>query len=184
MWTKGNNAARAAAACATRHAGHQMLRSCPGPAAEPVEHEHPDGRGKADLGRAPGVDLVGEINDREKQDFLGKARALLFPIDWPEPFGLTMVEAMATGTPVIVMACGAAPEVVESGVTGFVCRSLDEMVAAVRRVPEISREACRRHVEARFSAARMAADYEAAYERLLEARRSRTPERLPQTVVA
>lgn len=132
----------------------------------------------------PLVEYVGELDERGKDEFLGNAYACLFPIDWPEPFGLTMVEAMATGTPVIAMACGSAPEVVESGVTGFVCRSLDEMVQAVRRVPEISREACRRHVEARFSTTRMAANYETAYERLLADRRPRRPERVPQTVVA
>ncbi|MDR7418389.1 MAG: glycosyltransferase family 4 protein [Armatimonadota bacterium] len=118
----------------------------------------------------PLVEYIGEIDEQGKDEFLGNAYAYVFPIDWPEPFGLTMIEAMATGTPVIATACGSVPEIVESGVTGFVCRSLDEMVRAVHRVPEISREACRRHVEARFSAARMAADYEAVYERLVGGR--------------
>jgi glycosyltransferase involved in cell wall biosynthesis len=115
----------------------------------------------------PLVEYIGEVDEAGKDEFLGNAYAYLFPIDWPEPFGLTMIEAMATGTPVIAMACGSVPEVVESGVTGFVCQSLDEMVAAVRRIPEISREVCRRHVEERFSARRMAEDYEAVYERCL-----------------
>ncbi|MDR7542892.1 MAG: glycosyltransferase family 4 protein [Armatimonadota bacterium] len=118
----------------------------------------------------PLVEYAGEIDEREKDRFLGEAYAYLFPIDWPEPFGLTMIEAMATGTPVIAMACGSVPEIVEPGLTGFVCRSLDEMIAAVRRVPEIDRRVCRRRVEERFGAERMAADYEAVYERLREER--------------
>jgi glycosyltransferase involved in cell wall biosynthesis len=132
----------------------------------------------------PLVEFVGEIDEREKDRFLGEAYAYLFPIDWPEPFGLTMIEAMATGTPVIAMACGSVPEIVESGVTGFVCRSLDEMIAAVRRVPEIDRQACRRRVEERFSAERMAADYEAVYERLRARRWPSGVEAVPERVFA
>jgi glycosyltransferase involved in cell wall biosynthesis len=120
------------------------------------------------------VEFLGEIDETAKNAFLGGAYAYLFPIDWPEPFGITMIEAMATGTPVIAMNCGSVPEVVAHGRTGFVCRTLAEMVAAVARVPEISREACRRHVEERFTAAGMADAYEAAYRRLL----GRRPERL------
>lgn len=120
----------------------------------------------------PLVEYVGEIDQQGKDEFLGNAYAYLFPIDWPEPFGLTMIEAMATGTPVIAMACGSVAEIVDPGVTGFVCRSLNEMIDAVRRVPEISRQACRGHVEARFSAARMAEDYEAVYARLVTSLRS------------
>lgn len=120
----------------------------------------------------PLVEFVGEIDEREKNDFLGNAYAYLFPIDWPEPFGITMIEAMATGTPVIAMDCGAVPEVVADGVTGFICRNLAEMIAAVVRVPELSRQACRRHVEEHFSAAAMAAKYERAYRQLRRMRES------------
>jgi len=115
----------------------------------------------------PLVEFVGEIDDREKDDFLGLAYAYLFPIDWPEPFGITMIEAMATGAPVIAMACGSVPEVVLHGVTGFICQDLRSMIECVDRIPEISREACRRHVERHFSAQMMAAKYERAYEIIL-----------------
>jgi len=120
------------------------------------------------------VEYVGEIDEREKDAFLGNAYAYLFPIDWPEPFGITMIEAMATGTPVIAMDCGSVPEVVVHGETGFICRDLGEMIAAVARVPELSRQACRRHVERHFSAAAMAARYERVYRLLL-----REPEAVP-----
>jgi glycosyltransferase involved in cell wall biosynthesis len=132
----------------------------------------------------PLVEFVGEIDEQGKDAFLGNAYAYLFPIDWPEPFGLTMIEAMATGTPVIAAACGSVPEVVEDGVTGFVCQTLDEMIDAVRNVSEISRQACRRRVEERFSAGRMAAEYEAAYERLLARTRSRRPSLEREKVLA
>ncbi len=117
--------------------------------------------------RSPRVEFVGEVDDAGKDELLGNAYAYLFPIDWPEPFGLTMAEAMATGTPVIAMARGSVPEVVSHGETGFVCRSTDEMVTAVERVSRIDRRACRRHVERHFSASRMADGYEAVYARLL-----------------
>ncbi|MDQ7850783.1 MAG: glycosyltransferase family 4 protein [Armatimonadota bacterium] len=124
----------------------------------------------------PLVEFVGEVDEAAKDELLGGAYAYLFPVDWPEPFGITMVEAMATGTPVIASACGAVPEVVVHGRTGFVCRTLKEMIEAVGRVPEISREACRRHVEEHFSAARMTSAYEAVYQTLLV--------RAPQPVAA
>ena len=111
----------------------------------------------------PLVEFVGEVDEERKDDFLGSAYAYLFPIDWPEPFGITMIEAMATGTPVIAMACGAVPEVVEHEVTGFICHDLRGMIECVERVPEISREACRRHVERRFSVEIMTTRYERAY---------------------
>jgi glycosyltransferase involved in cell wall biosynthesis len=119
----------------------------------------------------PLIEFVGEIGDDQKSDFLGKARALLFPIDWPEPFGLVMVEAMACGTPVVTRPCGSAPEVVEHGRTGFVVDSLVELVEAVKRIDEIDRTECRRDVEARFSVGRMADDYEAVYRGLRQVRR-------------
>jgi glycosyltransferase involved in cell wall biosynthesis len=119
----------------------------------------------------PLIEYVGEIGDAEKPAFLGGARALLFPIDWPEPFGLVMVEAMACGTPVVTRPCGAAPEVVAHGRTGFVVDSLVELVEAVKRLDEIDRAECRRHVERHFSVARMTDDYEAVYRGLRQARR-------------
>jgi len=120
----------------------------------------------------PLVEFVGEIGDDRKPGFLGGALALLFPIDWPEPFGLVMIEAMACGTPVIARACGSVPEVVASGVTGFVVDTLDELVDAVKRVGNVDRAACRRHVEARFTVERMADAYEAIYRRLGRATRA------------
>ena len=115
----------------------------------------------------PLVEYLGEITEREKSDFLGKAFALIFPVDWPEPFGLAMAEAMACGTPVIARRVGSVPEVVVDGRTGFICDSVEEMVLAARRIPTINPEWCREHVEARFSARAMADGYEAAYELLL-----------------
>jgi glycosyltransferase involved in cell wall biosynthesis len=115
----------------------------------------------------PLVTFTGEIEGEEKLAFLREARALLFPIDWPEPFGLVMVEAMACGTPVIARPCGSVPEVVVPGRTGLIAERLDDLVAAVRAVGAIDRAECRRHVERRFGVARMVDDYEAVYRRLL-----------------
>ena len=109
------------------------------------------------------VEFVGEVNEEEKDALLGGAWAYLFPIDWPEPFGLTMAESMATGTPVIGYRAGSVPEVVEDGVTGFICNTAAEMAAAVGRVGELSRWACRERVERLFSPAAMADGYERAY---------------------
>jgi glycosyltransferase involved in cell wall biosynthesis len=116
--------------------------------------------------RGPGVELVGEIGDDEKQAFLGGARALLFPIDWPEPFGLVMIEAMACGTPVIAFRRGSVPEVIDDGVTGFVCDDVEQAVHAVERLSTLSRDACRHTFERRFTAGRMAEDYVRAYRQL------------------
>ncbi|WP_447555015.1 glycosyltransferase family 4 protein [Vreelandella sp. EE22] len=110
---------------------------------------------------------VGTVNDVQKQDFLGRAEALLFPIDWPEPFGLVMIEAMACGTPVIAWRNGSVEEVIEEGVTGFIVDSIDEAVAAVSRLPTLSRERVRERFLERFTAERMALDYIALYESLL-----------------
>ncbi|RME34170.1 MAG: glycosyltransferase family 4 protein [Deltaproteobacteria bacterium] len=115
----------------------------------------------------PLVEFIGEINDADKQDFLGQALALLFPIDWPEPFGLVMIEAMACGTPVVAWRCGSVPEVMENGVTGFVVASLEEAVQAVKRVEKLDRRVCRAVFERRFSSRRMAEDYVLLYRRLL-----------------
>jgi len=114
----------------------------------------------------PLVEFIGEIGEDEKGDFLGNALALLFPIDWPEPFGLVMIEAMSAGTPVIASPCGSVPEVIEDGVTGIIVHSIDQAVGAVDRVRGMSRYRVRQGYEARFTAARMATDYVAAYETL------------------
>jgi len=115
----------------------------------------------------PLVEFLGEIGDDRKGDFLGNARALLFPIDWPEPFGLVMIEAMACGTPVIAYSSGSVPEVMEEGRTGFIVREVDDAVEAVRRVPQLSRARCREIFEQRFTADRMARDYVEVYEQLI-----------------
>ena len=115
----------------------------------------------------PLVEFFGEIDESRKSDFLGRARALLFLIDWPEPFGLVMIEAMSCGTPVIAWRNGSVPEVVEDGLTGMVVESIEETVQAVELASNLSRKAVRRRFEERFTAARMARDYLAAYERLL-----------------
>jgi glycosyltransferase involved in cell wall biosynthesis len=115
------------------------------------------------------VEFIGEVDEREKDALLGGAYASLFPIDWPEPFGLTMVEAMATGTPVIATRVGSVPEVVQDGVTGFVCATLKELIEAVPRVRDLDRAACRRRVEEHFSPHAMADGYERVYASLAEA---------------
>jgi glycosyltransferase involved in cell wall biosynthesis len=115
----------------------------------------------------PLVEHLGEIGDDEKNDFLGNAYALLLPIDWPEPFGLVIIEAMACGTPVIAYRGGAVPEVMEEGHTGFIVDALEDAVEAVLRVPELSRKRCREVFEQRFTATRMAHDYVQVYERLI-----------------
>jgi glycosyltransferase involved in cell wall biosynthesis len=123
----------------------------------------------------PLVEYIGEVNEREKDTLLGGAYAYLFPIDWPEPFGLTMAEAMATGTPVVAYRAGSVPEVVADGVTGYVCETFRQMLDAVPRVGAIDRAACRARVEAMFSAEVMADAYEAAYRALLHADRMPAP---------
>ncbi len=115
----------------------------------------------------PLIDYVGEVGDREKTELLKNARALLNTIDWPEPFGLVMIESLACGTPVIVRSCGSAPEIVRHGKTGFLCSSPGDFAQAIRAVGTISREACRRDFEDRFSQERMADEYEKLYYRLL-----------------
>ena len=115
----------------------------------------------------PGVEFVGEINERQKSEFLGEASALLFPIEWPEPFGLVMIEAMACGTPVLAFRTGSVPEIIDQGVTGLIVDSVEEAVAAMPRVLSLDRSAVRRRFEERFSATRMAQDYVSVYEDLL-----------------
>jgi glycosyltransferase involved in cell wall biosynthesis len=107
----------------------------------------------------PLIEFIGEIGDPQKSAFLGGADALLFPIDWPEPFGLVMIEAMACGAPVIAYDCGSAPEVIEEGLTGFIVRDEDEAVAAVGRLATLDRGVIRRRFEERFTATAMARRY-------------------------
>ena len=114
----------------------------------------------------PLIDFVGEIDEREKSAFLGNALALLFPIDWPEPFGLVAIESMSAGTPVIGWRNGSVPEMIDDGVTGAIVDSVDEAVAAVRDIEGMSRALVRSGFELRFTAARMAESYLAAYRRL------------------
>jgi glycosyltransferase involved in cell wall biosynthesis len=119
----------------------------------------------------PLVEYLGEVGDDEKNALIGGAYALLFPIDWPEPFGLVMIEAMACGTPVIAYNHGSVPEIIDEGVTGFVVTNIDEAVEAVGKIPALSRRRCRDVFETRFTADRMARDYLTVYEQLLEAER-------------
>ena len=115
----------------------------------------------------PAIEFIGEITDQEKNEFLGNAYAYIFPIDWPEPFGLTMIEAMACGTPTIAFRCGSVPELMTEKVTGFVVDDLESAVASVARIPEIDRRACRAAFDKRFTAQRMSAEYVSLYQRSL-----------------
>jgi glycosyltransferase involved in cell wall biosynthesis len=124
------------------------------------------------------VEFLGEIGESEKGGFLGDAAALLFPIDWPEPFGLVMIEAMACGTPVVAFRRGAVPEVMRDGVSGYVVDTLDGAVEATARALELPRKRCRTYFEGRFSAPRMANDYLGVYERLLAGEHRRPQRRL------
>jgi glycosyltransferase involved in cell wall biosynthesis len=129
----------------------------------------------------PLVEFIGEINETEKSQFLGNARALLFPVDWPEPFGLVMIEAMACGTPVIAFRRGAVPEILEDGLTGFIVESVDEAVCAVERLHELERWQIRRRFEQRFSAERVARDYLTIYRKLALARNQHLAVEAPAT---
>jgi glycosyltransferase involved in cell wall biosynthesis len=114
------------------------------------------------------VQFIGEIGECQKADFLGNAIALLFPIRWPEPFGLVMIEAMASGTPVIGFRCGSVPEIIEEGITGFVIESYDEALRAIDRVKTLDRRQVRTSFERRFTARRMAEDYVRIYQAVIE----------------
>lgn len=114
----------------------------------------------------PLIEFVGEIGDRDKSEFLGNASALLFPIDWPEPFGLVMIEAMACGTPIIAWRNGSVPEIIDDGETGFIVETEDAAVAATRRVHQINRWNVRRKFEQRFSATTMAKNYLRVYRKI------------------
>jgi len=116
----------------------------------------------------PLIEYVGEISEREKNEFLGNAVALLFPIDWLEPFGLVMIESLACGTPVVAYRKGSVPEVLQHGVSGFIVEHMEDAVKAVQNIGLIDRQECRRVFEERFTAARMAADYLKVYNSVLE----------------
>jgi glycosyltransferase involved in cell wall biosynthesis len=116
----------------------------------------------------PGIEYIGEISDAQKPDFLSGAVGLLMPIDWPEPFGLVMIEAMACGTPTLAYPGGSVPEIVEDGLTGFIVNNEAEAVDAVRRLPTLSRPRIRARFEERFTARRMAMDYLSVYRRMAE----------------
>ena len=118
----------------------------------------------------PLIDYIGEIREDQKSEFLGNARALLFPIDWPEPFGLVMIEAMACGTPVIAWNCGSVPEVIDHGVTGYIVESEEEALAALGNIGQIDRRTVRAVFERRFAARTMARSYVDLYARLLDSR--------------
>jgi glycosyltransferase involved in cell wall biosynthesis len=118
----------------------------------------------------PGVEFIGEIDEREKTKFLGDASALMFPVDWPEPFGLVMIEAMACGTPVLAFRCGSIPEVIEDGITGKVVDSEEGAFAALPEILSYDRRAVRQRFEERFTSTRMAKDYVSIYRRLLKTR--------------
>jgi glycosyltransferase involved in cell wall biosynthesis len=124
------------------------------------------------------IEYLGEIAEDQKADFLGQAYASVFPIDWPEPFGLSMIESMACGTPVIAFRCGSVPEVISPGVSGLIVSDMSEAVDAVQKVSTLSRAACRHEFEMRFTASRMARDYVKLYENLLHLKPScaETPE--------
>jgi glycosyltransferase involved in cell wall biosynthesis len=142
---------------------------------DPADQEYWDEVIGPMVDRASNVEFVGEIGEAEKGRFLGDAAALLFPIDWPEPFGLVMIEAMACGTPVIAFECGSVPEVIEHGTTGFVVRSVDEAVRAVGELHRIDRAVVHQTFQERFSVGRMARDYERIYSLLPGARAIATP---------
>jgi len=128
----------------------------------------------APLLRARSVQFIGEIDEREKVRFLGDAQALLFPVDWPEPFGLVMIEAMACGTPVLAFDRGSVREVIDNGVSGIIVNGVTEAISAVRAVTRLDRKAVRQRFEQRFTAKRMAAQYVRLYEELTAGTRSGT----------
>ena len=114
------------------------------------------------------IEFVGEISDREKNEFLGNASALLFPINWSEPFGLVLIEAMACALPVVAYPLGSVPEIIEDGISGFIVHNIEEAAAALRKLSNVDRRGCRRAFEERFSVRRMAHDYLAIYDRIIK----------------
>jgi glycosyltransferase involved in cell wall biosynthesis len=119
------------------------------------------------------IQFLGEANHEQKNQLMGRAVATLFPITWPEPFGLVMVESMAAGTPVVAMNLGSAPEVIENGKAGFVCDTIDDCITAVHNISQIDRLACREHVLNRFSVKQMVDGYEAVYQQVVAERVAR-----------
>jgi glycosyltransferase involved in cell wall biosynthesis len=119
--------------------------------------------------RNSSAELIGEIGEKDKKQFLANASALLFPIDWPEPFGLVIIEAMACGTPIIAFRRGSVPELIEEGVTGYIVDDIEGALQALRKIQDFDRRRCRRVFEERFSAARMANDYLSLYRRAIKA---------------
>lgn len=141
---------------------------------DPADQEYFDEQVRPVLDQSPHVEFIGEINDGQKQEFLGNAAALLFPISWPEPFGLVMIESMGCGTPVIAFNCGSVSEVMEDGLTGYVVDDIDGAVAAVARLDRLFRPSIRSRFEERFSARAMAREYVKIYQSL--AAQGATPE--------
>lgn len=134
---------------------------------DPVEQDYFN-REIAHLFRLPHVEYVGEIGERDKQEFLGKAKAMLFPIDWPEPFGMVMIEAMACGTPTIAYRNGSVPEIIRDGINGYVVDGPQQAVAAVKKLERFDRRRCREHFETHFSVETMASNYISLYENLAD----------------
>lgn len=133
----------------------------------------------------PLVDFIGEIGEKEKEEFLGNSMGLLYPIDWPEPFGLAMIESMACGTPAIAYGQGSIPEIIDEGITGFIVNSIEEAVSAVGKLSGISRPDCRGRFEERFSSRRMAEEYLSIYSTLVkESERRNNPAMLRNKLTA
>jgi glycosyltransferase involved in cell wall biosynthesis len=131
-----------------------------------VDQDYWEQRIRPMIDNNPNIEFIGEINEKQKAQFLGEAKALLFPIDWPEPFGMVMIESMACGTPVIAFRAGSSPEIIDDGVSGFLVDSVDEAVMAVRRLGHLDRRGARAAFESRFSIERVARDYLSIYEAL------------------
>jgi glycosyltransferase involved in cell wall biosynthesis len=146
-----------------RHAGMKLKMAAK---IDPVDQVYFDTVVGPLIEKNPHVQFIGEINDGQKQEFLGNAKALLFPISWPEPFGLVMIESLACGTPVVAFQCGSVPEIMEDGLTGFVVKDVPGAVAAVSRLDKLYRPAIRARFEERFSARAMARDYLKIYGQL------------------
>ena len=155
---------RGEAALVARRAGVPLMIAAK--MREPAEKDYFEREVRPLLGA--GVVFLGEVGGTEKLELLGGARALLNPIGWPEPFGLVMIEALACGTPVLAFPNGSAPEVVDHGRTGFLCRNASEMEAALDRVDELDRDACRRAVQRSFSTTRMVQQHLDLFARLLD----------------
>jgi glycosyltransferase involved in cell wall biosynthesis len=140
-----------------------------------ADKEYYDSRIKPLITGNPDVEFIGEINDAQKPAFLSGAHALIFPIDWPEPFGLVMIESMACGTPVIAFNSGSVPEVMDNGVTGFIVNNIDEAVSAVGKIHTLDRAKVRATFDRRWTARRMAEDYVDVYQSLMHPARAREP---------